>query len=448
MAVKVRSNFCYADPVTSRGKLLQMVRVLTLMLTPLIMLMAFTGYWVSLNVTEYDQLKKVESQITESSSMGNLVHNLQLERTSVVFFLETDNDTMLNYSFVDTDIALAASGEWTEDCSFTSKVELQDYLAYKTLIKAKESMGVAVSLGIAFFEVGYLPDNDFIQLRENDVIGREHLDSALTYSTFVTDRYESQKQTNSNTFAHIDEYRRLWRVNNYTGASAEAGAQFHDRMLLYLDILNEMNLATRDYVLDALRREEDNSNSQIIIAGVIFAFVLILSPVLILVMHSLTNSIQRYAYDASKKSQELSIEKHRADTLLYQMLPKSVAQQLKMNRTVNAEHFDSVTVYFSDIVGFTTISSRSTPLQVVTLLNKLYAFFDECLDMYDVYKVETIGDAYMVVSGLPQRNGNKHCSEIALLSLELMAGVRTFQIPHMPDEPLMLRIGIHTGRLA
>ncbi|KAK7462563.1 hypothetical protein BaRGS_00038392, partial [Batillaria attramentaria] len=341
MAVKVRSNFCYADPVTSRGKLLQMVRVLTLMLTPLIMLMAFTGYWVSLNVTEYDQLKKVESQITESSSMGNLVHNLQLERTSVVFFLETDNDTMLNYSFVDTDIALAASGEWTEDCSFTSKVELQsllsthratlgsgdktthdevefynginkciithlmettkdmkhgtlwqDYLAYKTLIKAKESMGVAVSLGIAFFEVGYLPDNDFIQLRENDVIGREHLDSALTYSTFVTDRYESQKQTNSNTFAHIDEYRRLWRVNNYTGASAEAGAQFHDRMLLYLDILNEMNLATRDYVLDALRREEDNSNSQIIIAGVIFAFVLILSPVLILVMHSLTNSIQ------------------------------------------------------------------------------------------------------------------------------------------------------------
>lgn len=96
---------------------------------------------------------------------------------------------------------------------------------------------------------------------------------------------------------------------------------------------------------------------------------------------------QRYACDASKKSQQLIVEKQRSDTLLYQMLPRAVAQQLKMNRTVNAEHFDEATVYFSDIVGFTDLSSRSSPLQVVDFLNHLYAFFDRCLDMYDVYKV-------------------------------------------------------------
>ena len=60
-------------------------------------------------------------------------------------------------------------------------------------------------------------------------------------------------------------------------------------------------------------------------------------------------------------------------------------------------------------------------------------------------QVETIGDAYMVVSGLPQRNGTKHCSEVALMALDLMAGVRSFKIPHLPEEPLCLRIGIHTG---
>ena len=64
---------------------------------------------------------------------------------------------------------------------------------------------------------------------------------------------------------------------------------------------------------------------------------------------------------------------------------------------------------------------------------------------YDVYKVETIGDAYMVASGLPRENGRRHVSEISDMALELLEGVDTFTIPHLPDEQLKLRIGIHTG---
>ncbi|VVC32111.1 Adenylyl cyclase class-4/guanylyl cyclase, conserved site,Nucleotide cyclase,Adenylyl cyclase class- [Cinara cedri] len=138
-------------------------------------------------------------------------------------------------------------------------------------------------------------------------------------------------------------------------------------------------------------------------------------------------------------------EKRKCEELLYQLLPKPVASQLILGQSVEAETYDNVTIYFSDIVDFTSLSAASTPLQVVDLLNDLYTCFDSIVENFDVYKVETIGDAYMVVSGLPVRNGNLHAREIARLSLALRSAVYSFKIKHRPDDQLKLRIGIHTG---
>ncbi|KAL4647235.1 retinal guanylyl cyclase 2-like [Arapaima gigas] len=167
------------------------------------------------------------------------------------------------------------------------------------------------------------------------------------------------------------------------------------------------------------------------------------------IIDSMLRMLEQYSSNLEdlirERTEELEVEKQRTEKLLSEMLPPSVAEALKTGGTVEPEYFDQVTIYFSDIVGFTTISSLSDPIEVVDLLNDLYTLFDAVLSNHDVYKVETIGDAYMVASGLPKRNGNRHAAEIANMSLNILSSVGTFQMRHMPEVPIRIRIGIHSG---
>ncbi|XP_051982336.1 atrial natriuretic peptide receptor 1-like [Xyrauchen texanus] len=167
------------------------------------------------------------------------------------------------------------------------------------------------------------------------------------------------------------------------------------------------------------------------------------------ILDNLLSRMEQYACNleeiVSERTAQLQEEKKRAEGLLTQMLPRSVAAQLIAGKTVRAETYDCVTIYFSDIEGFTAMSASLTPMQVVNVLNDLYTYFDNIIDNHNVYKVETIGDAYMVVSGLPIRNGDDHAKEIARMSLAIVQGMRSFHSPHVSQQQLRVRIGVHSG---
>ncbi|XP_055348968.1 atrial natriuretic peptide receptor 1-like [Paramacrobiotus metropolitanus] len=149
-----------------------------------------------------------------------------------------------------------------------------------------------------------------------------------------------------------------------------------------------------------------------------------------------------------EKSLQVVAEMQKSEKLLYDILPRSVADQLIRGQHVAPETFDSVTVQYNDIVSFTALSSESTPTEIVNLLNDLFTVFDNCIQLFDTHKVETIGDCYVVASGVPIRNGNRHATEVCRLSLMLLNKIKVFKIAHRPEQPLQLRLGVHTGPCA
>ncbi|XP_055061332.2 guanylate cyclase soluble subunit alpha-1 [Misgurnus anguillicaudatus] len=140
--------------------------------------------------------------------------------------------------------------------------------------------------------------------------------------------------------------------------------------------------------------------------------------------------------------QALEEEKRRTVELLFTIFPGNVAQRLWQGLPVQAKKFDHVTVLFSDIVGFTAICSRCTPMQVVNMLSELYTRFDHYCGELDVYKVETIGDAYCVAGGL-HKESPTHAVQIALMSLKMME--LSDEVTTPMGEVIKMRIGIHSG---
>lgn len=156
--------------------------------------------------------------------------------------------------------------------------------------------------------------------------------------------------------------------------------------------------------------------------------------------------LQMLAYYAvmqtDRAEDQAAAEQEKSEALLRNILPRSIAERLKKDERSIAERFDDATVLFADIVNFTQLSERTNPTDLVQLLDQIFTRFDALADQHGLEKIKTIGDAYMVVGGLPEPGGD-HAERVAQMAIDMQGVLATLDARTF--EGLAIRIGIHTG---
>jgi adenylate cyclase len=153
-------------------------------------------------------------------------------------------------------------------------------------------------------------------------------------------------------------------------------------------------------------------------------------------------SLGFFIRERERTRRALDLEREKSERLLLNILPAKVAERLKAGETVIADRVDGVTILFADLVDSTPLSERLTPVQLVEVLDSVFTPFDDLADALGLEKIKTVGDAYMVVGGLPTARPD-HAAAVA----EMALAMREELAHHSVDGfgPLQMRYGIDTG---
>ena len=204
-------------------------------------------------------------------------------------------------------------------------------------------------------------------------VGDACLNDTLFHSTKATEIYTSYLKDQENPYEAVMELQALILHTGHTGIPEypEVLTNWSRVMTAYIEVLIDITHAIEIAEASAIDDEETESFVKAICLAIFTGFIIFGTPGLLWWVRKITRRVHKIATSLNDTNMMLRREKKKGDVLLYQLLPKSVALQLKMNKKVSAESYNAVTIFFSDICGFTAISSRSTPMEVSQTLKPI-----------------------------------------------------------------------------
>nr|XP_054765169.1 uncharacterized protein LOC129271941 [Lytechinus pictus] len=426
--------------VVSRNKVVEMSKLLSVLVVPLVVLIVLSGLSLDDNVKQWRSTEQVGMALQYNKLISDTVIRLQVERGLSSTFLSGNRSSFLVSNALEknkerTDHTLNEMEPWPTDglnASGRVYVSKQEFLAdldihrtrvnggggggmndltvsgnieyytniniglllsgikttvrstnqeLSSLLVAKDTLlfsvdlyGIERALGGAYYASCQLSDDDNAWFRAV----HSQADVLISYSR----SYFGDTDILIPKSAFLDELRNEIYANEdacakYGDDNVSAYALYwFNNMTLFIEELADIVENTTDQILITNRGIRKESQLTVIVYSVVVSMIVIvclsLGTWFVFQTNNLLSVVGSYAKELSEKTRELDAERKRADRLLYQMLPRYVADQLKMDLSVPAEHFECVTICFSDIVGFTSLAAVSSPLQVVNMLNGLY----------------------------------------------------------------------------
>ena len=424
---------CTENPLTHKGKRIQLTKMLILILLPILSLAVLAV--LDLNTIAWNNNVNVEvrNAIRFSRDIGVLLSRLQQERDMTALYVSAigaANNAYLTETYPLTDVALDELQNWPVETSvlkelpffrekshfkshlaehrrslkrtdtdvyreidfYTSALQIfidwlyesvgnskghaiwQTLVSYQLLIVSNVDTGIERTLGSVYFARGQFDRHeDYVWYLEEYNVGTWNFQASQKYSTLAIDLYNEAVANLSQDFLEtiesmreiIQEYGAVTSVEyEMREPSFEDATRWFDSMTVYINILESVQKNMADEILIRLESDLEYDKKSIAISIALVIVVIIMCPLILRAFWALTNDIQNYALTLATQTKALNKEKKRANWLLNSMMPQLVAEQLMTNQNVRAEYFDSATIFFADITGFSKICSMSTPMQV------------------------------------------------------------------------------------